>query len=266
MRSAVDVLIASGHLAVDDRSVWLPELPAAQLHHRVDMVTPRQSTDQRDQLPAPRTTSTERVRQFRQRQRDQAAAVVSAHVPETVSLDVSFPVSGVSGGVSSGVSPSRGDSYPESSETSEIQRNQEKIDHPDQSSRARGVVSARPRDVSSEIVSTRWTDDEVSKISRSPEQALRFPVHERAVFLRAHPRLADALQPTAAGLGVPGWFPTLELTVYVRAVPTDGFLVGRHRTQELVDGWFDEDCELWDSRGRLVCQARQLAGYRLPSA
>ncbi|MCU1599455.1 MAG: acyl-CoA thioesterase [Frankiales bacterium] len=75
--------------------------------------------------------------------------------------------------------------------------------------------------------------------------------------------LADALQPTAAGLGVPGWFPTLELTVYVRAIPADGWLVGRHRTQELVDGWFDEDCELWDSRGRLVCQARQLAGYRL---
>jgi hypothetical protein len=75
--------------------------------------------------------------------------------------------------------------------------------------------------------------------------------------------LADALQPTPAGLGVPGWFPTLELTVYVRAVPAEGFLVGRHRTQELLDGWFDEDCELWDSRGRLVCQARQLAGYRV---
>lgn len=76
--------------------------------------------------------------------------------------------------------------------------------------------------------------------------------------------LADALQPTAMGLGVPGWFPTLELTVYVRAVPAEGWLAGRHRTQEFLDGWFDEDCELWDSRGRLVCQARQLAGYRLP--
>ncbi|MDX6220745.1 MAG: hypothetical protein QOJ48_2426 [Frankiales bacterium] len=75
--------------------------------------------------------------------------------------------------------------------------------------------------------------------------------------------LADALQPTAMGLGVPGWFPTVELTVYVRAVPADGWLVGRQSTQELLDGWFDEDCEIWDSRGRLVCQARQLAGYRL---
>jgi acyl-CoA thioesterase len=77
--------------------------------------------------------------------------------------------------------------------------------------------------------------------------------------------LADAMQPTAAGLGVPGWFPTVELTVYVRAVPAEGYLIGRHRTQELLDGWFDEECEIWDSRGRLVCQARQLAGYRLGS-
>jgi hypothetical protein len=75
--------------------------------------------------------------------------------------------------------------------------------------------------------------------------------------------LADAMQPTAAGLGAPGWYPTVELTVYVRAVPADGWLIGKHSTQEMLDGWFDEDCSLWDSRGRLVCQARQLAGYRL---
>lgn len=38
-------------------------------------------------------------------------------------------------------------------------------------------------------------DEEVSKFSRDPERALKLPVHERAAFLRAHPRLADALQP-----------------------------------------------------------------------
>ncbi|MFN2537065.1 MAG: thioesterase family protein [Mycobacteriales bacterium] len=75
--------------------------------------------------------------------------------------------------------------------------------------------------------------------------------------------LADSMQPTAAGLGVPGWFPTAEITVYVRAIPAAGWLVGRHHTQELFDGWFDENAEIWDSRGRLVCQAHQLAGYRL---
>jgi acyl-CoA thioesterase len=75
--------------------------------------------------------------------------------------------------------------------------------------------------------------------------------------------LADGLQPTAMGMGIPGWFPTLELTVYLRGVPADGWLTGEQTTSLFNDGWFDEDCTLWDSAGRVVCQARQLAGYRL---
>lgn len=75
--------------------------------------------------------------------------------------------------------------------------------------------------------------------------------------------LADALQPVPIGMGMPGWFPTVELTVVVRAVPAAGWLIGEQTTSLMQDTWFDEDCNLWDSRGRLVCQARQLAGYRL---
>ena len=36
------------------------------------------------------------------------------------------------------------------------------------------------------------------------------------------------------------------------------------RVPWLADGWLDEECELWDSNGRLVAQARQLAAYRVP--
>jgi hypothetical protein len=75
--------------------------------------------------------------------------------------------------------------------------------------------------------------------------------------------LADALQPVPMGIGVPGWFPTVELTVLLRGLPAEGWLTGVQTSSLLQDGWFDEDCLLWDSRGRLVCQARQLAGYRL---
>ena len=75
--------------------------------------------------------------------------------------------------------------------------------------------------------------------------------------------LADALQPVPMVMGVPGWFPTVELTVLVRALPAPGFLRGEQTSALLQDGWFDEDCTVWDSRGRVVCQARQLAGYRL---
>jgi hypothetical protein len=75
--------------------------------------------------------------------------------------------------------------------------------------------------------------------------------------------LADALPPVTFDLGVPGWVPTVELTVIVRGVPAEGWLVAEQSAQLLQDGWLDEDCTIWDSRGRLVCQARQLAGYRL---
>jgi acyl-CoA thioesterase len=77
--------------------------------------------------------------------------------------------------------------------------------------------------------------------------------------------LADALPPVTFDLGVPGWVPTVELTVLVRGVPADGWLVAEQTAELLQDGWLDEECRIWDSRGRLVCQARQLAGYRLSS-
>jgi hypothetical protein len=194
VQAAIELLLREGFLEADEHAVWIPDLPRAQAQR--DVAGP---PAERPAAPTEaRATSTERVRAFRARQRQRNGAAVSNDaVPETSNEPppVADDVSPAVAPVSSGVSPSRDDSHPESSETSEIQRNQEKIDHPDQSSRARGVVSARPRDVSSELVSTRWTDDEVSKITRNPEQALRFPVHERAVFLRAHTRLADALQP-----------------------------------------------------------------------
>jgi hypothetical protein len=57
----------------------------------------------------------------------------------------------------------------------------------------------------------------------------------------------------------PGWVPTLELTVHVRAVPVDGPLRVRVRTQFVHGGLFEEDGEYWDAAGTLVAQSRQLA-------
>ncbi|WP_300678615.1 thioesterase family protein [Nocardioides sp.] len=76
--------------------------------------------------------------------------------------------------------------------------------------------------------------------------------------------IADLLPPVAFDLGLPGWSPTLELTVHVRGVPAPGWLKVRHATRNLADGMFEEDCEIWDSAGRLVAQSRQLA--RTPRA
>lgn len=71
--------------------------------------------------------------------------------------------------------------------------------------------------------------------------------------------VCDALPPVTFDLGRPGWAPTLELTVHVRAVPAPGWLRVSHRTRNVAGGMFEEDCEVWDSAGRLVAQSRQLA-------
>ena len=76
--------------------------------------------------------------------------------------------------------------------------------------------------------------------------------------------VGDAMPPYAAALGITGWTPTVEYTVLIRALPAPGWLRVVQRARLLQDGWLDEECDIWDSRGRLVAQARQLAGYRAP--
>jgi hypothetical protein len=71
--------------------------------------------------------------------------------------------------------------------------------------------------------------------------------------------VVDALPPVTFDLGLPGWAPTVELTAHVRAQPAPGWAIVRHATRNISGGMFEEDCEVWDSRGRLVAQSRQLA-------
>lgn len=52
---------------------------------------------------------------------------------------------------------------------------------------------------------------------------------------------------------------TVELTVHLHDVPAPGWLKCRARTRDLVDGFHEEDVELWDRDGRLVARSRQLA-------
>lgn len=78
--------------------------------------------------------------------------------------------------------------------------------------------------------------------------------------------VVDALPPVTFDLGLMGWAPTLELTAHVRAKPAPGWLKVRHATRNLAGGMFEEDCEVWDSAGRLVAQSRQLARQPRPVA
>lgn len=71
--------------------------------------------------------------------------------------------------------------------------------------------------------------------------------------------VVDALPPVTFDLGRMGWAPTVELTAHVRAVPAPGWLKVKIETRNVAGGMFEEDCEVWDSAGRLVAQSRQLA-------
>jgi acyl-coenzyme A thioesterase PaaI-like protein len=73
----------------------------------------------------------------------------------------------------------------------------------------------------------------------------------------------DAFPPATFDIELAGWVPTLELTAYVRAVPAPGPVQVLQKAQLIEGRRVDEACFVWDSRGRLVAQATQLAGIRL---
>lgn len=73
----------------------------------------------------------------------------------------------------------------------------------------------------------------------------------------------DAFPPATLDIETTGWVPTLELTVYVRALPTPGPVRVLHRAQLIDAQRADEICWIWDRTGRLVAHGTQLAGIRL---
>lgn len=71
--------------------------------------------------------------------------------------------------------------------------------------------------------------------------------------------VCDAFPPAVFHLDMPpGWVPTVEYTVHVRAVPAPGPVRCVFRSRFVQGGFLDEDGEVWDSEGRLVAQSRQL--------
>jgi hypothetical protein len=73
----------------------------------------------------------------------------------------------------------------------------------------------------------------------------------------------DAFPPTTFDIEFSGWQLTLEVTVYVRAVPAPGPVRVLKRAQLIDAQRVDETCYVWDQTGRLVAQGTQLAGVLL---
>ena len=70
--------------------------------------------------------------------------------------------------------------------------------------------------------------------------------------------MVDMATPPVIDLGERG-STTIELSVHLRGLPAPGWLACRASTRHVIDGFHDEDFEIWDSTGRLVAQSRQLA-------
>jgi hypothetical protein len=90
---------------------------------------------------------------------------------------------------------------------------------------------------------------------------IRF-VDGREADCRSTAIFADSFPPTVFNVGPAAWVPTLELTVHIRGRPAPGWLQCRFQTRYLINGYLEEDGEVWDSRGQLVAQSRQLAQIR----
>ena len=75
----------------------------------------------------------------------------------------------------------------------------------------------------------------------------------------------DAIPPATLMIGSSGWVPTLQMSTYLRAHPSPGWLGIRIAANVVAEGTVDETCVLWDARGQVVAQASQLARLRFPT-
>ena len=75
---------------------------------------------------------------------------------------------------------------------------------------------------------------------------------------------SDGLPPATFPIGSTGWVPTLQLSSYVRSIPTSEWLRVRQWCVVVEDGLADERCEIFDDRDRLVASASQLMMCRFP--
>jgi acyl-CoA thioesterase len=70
--------------------------------------------------------------------------------------------------------------------------------------------------------------------------------------------LVDAYPPVTSEIGHLK-SATVQLTIHFRRRPVTGWALARVVTRHVIDGYHDEDVELWDEDGRLFAQSRQLA-------
>lgn len=106
-----------------------------------------------------------------------------------------------------------------------------------------------------------WMEKRLSEKSEH-KGWLRFP-DGRPLDLFAVCLAADAFPPAVmASHGPVAWVPTLEFSVSIRNLPTDGGLRCRFQTRFINCGLLEEDGEIWDEKNELIAVSRQIAQFR----
>jgi len=202
-REAVVALIKDGILECDGRSIWMPERPASQARPVVVGETERTVPST---APGGKRTSTQRVREHRERKRNERNAL------EGVSRPVSAVTEAVSLTVPPGVSPSRGDLFQDPLLSPKDQKDQEDTHLPPDETRTRRGVTPRVSQGVSEEPGDEENEDEALKgngAKREPirqnqgaasppssiEDALGIELATRAALVMDKPELGDKLRP-----------------------------------------------------------------------
>jgi len=212
IRAAIRVLEKDGFLGGGDRSLFVVNLPAAQASEHRASTTP---TDM-PRKGAASSSSKERVRRFRARQRQaataelqvphgEAATTISGRVTSIVTPHAAgnepSVTSGVTQSVTGPVTPSRGSRNAQTSENFLDLQKDKQLALPSSSSPANGVTSAVTSPVTAVTSSEQdreqpRDDDEDLNFSCSAEGALlEIPIRVRANKLREKPASAAGTHP-----------------------------------------------------------------------
>ena len=206
VRAAIVLLCRDGFLIGGARSMFVRNLPAAQFWE------PRVSTTEPEApaRPASVSSSNERVRQFRERQRQAAhAPAVTSAVTGSVTSGVTSPVTSVTASVTDtvtgNVTSSRGSRNLKSSQSFLDLQKDKQTAHPPRSSRVSGVtssVTATVTGVTSAVTPSvsvppraEEDDDEQLDFVRDSEERSKASIRERALAVRDQPTLATGTHP-----------------------------------------------------------------------
>ena len=105
-----------------------------------------------------------------------------------------------------------------------------------------------------------WWDRDISMDVAEPRCSAFLELKGGAADTFVLSYLADILPPVVQNkYGSLGWVPTLTLTCNIRQLPKTNRLFIDGLAKDISNGYFEQDCNIWDMDGNLVATSRQLA-------